>query len=99
MFVQLCVSAVAINHSRYTADIQQAHTRHAVDTGKHDRHSRKHTKHTDTLALVSQLVVCARNSTCNYIAPNDECRNAAVNLFDDTVWSDLVCVLLAFIWA
>jgi len=25
------------------------------------------------------------NSTCNYIAPNDECRNAAVNLFDDTV--------------
>merc|ERR1719409_1407471 len=25
------------------------------------------------------------NSTCNTIAPNDECRHAAVTLFDDTV--------------
>lgn len=25
------------------------------------------------------------NSTCNMVAPNDECRHAAVNLFDDTV--------------
>lgn len=34
------------------------------------------------------------NSTCNYIAPNDECRHAAVELFDDTIGlSDGACTM------